>query len=474
MAFPEGFMWGSAMAANQAEGAWNEGGKGPSVVDFLTGSREDGKRFYTEKLDLNQRYPNHDAIGFYHHYKEDIELLGKLGLKALRFSISWSRIFPEGEGKPNEEGLRFYDHVLEELEKYQIEPIVTMSHYEMPIKLCHKYGGWRDRKLIALFVDYASILFKRYGKKVKYWIPFNEINVMLSGFASYEAGGLIFREGENKKEVCVQALHHQLVANAMVCQLAHQMDPEFKIGCMIAYMLKYPQTCSPNDQLMAQEYDMIQNQMPAHVQVYGEYPGEFLAYLKRNDLKLQMEDEDIKVLRRGTIDFYSFSYYSSFCIGAEESEQVKGNMVMGGKNPYLKTTKWGWQTDPQGLLWILRRIRELYQIPIMIVENGLGAVDKVDEEGRIEDDYRIDYLREHLMRVEQAIEEGIPVIAYTNWSVLDLVSAAAGQYKKRYGLIYVDKHDDGSGTYRRILKKSYYWYKKVIENNGALISDSGN
>lgn len=238
MGFPNDFLWGSAMAANQAEGVWNEGGKGPSIIDYLTGSREDGKRFLTLELSKDEKYPNHEAVDFYHNYKKDIALFGKMNMKALRFSIVWSRIFPEGEGEPNLEGLKFYDRVLEELEKYQIQPIITISHYEMPMKLCTEYGGWRNRKLIELYEKYAKLLLDRYGKRVRYWITFNEINVLLSGFASYEAGRLIFTEEDNREEICMQALHHQLLASAKICNYAYRHYPELKMGCMIAYITK--------------------------------------------------------------------------------------------------------------------------------------------------------------------------------------------------------------------------------------------
>lgn len=466
MEFPKDFLWGSAIAANQAEGAWDEGGKGASIIDHLTGSRNDGKRMVTLDISSDQKYPNHKAVDFYHNYKEDIELFGNMNMKAFRFSIAWSRIFPNGEGEPNTEGLKFYDKVLDELEKYSIEPIITISHYEMPMALCTKYGGWRNRKLVSLFEQYARVLLNRYKKRVLYWITFNEINVLLSDFASYEAGGLIFEEGDNKAELCMQALHHQLLASAKVCNYAHQLNPDIKMGCMIAYMSKYPQTCAPEDMLMAQQYDLVQNQLPAHVQIMGKYPNYLNAYLLEKGIVLKTEPEDIEILKNGTVDFYSFSYYSSSCIGHGEGEEVKGNMTMGSKNKYLNTTQWGWQTDPQGLLWVLRRVSTLYPVPIMIVENGLGAVDKVEEDGTIQDDYRIEYLREHIAQVEKAIEEGIPVIAYTNWSAIDIVSAASGQLKKRYGLIYVDRHDDGSGNFKRIPKKSYEWYKRLIDSNG--------
>ncbi len=468
MKFPKDFLWGSAMAANQSEGAWNEEGKGPSIIDHLTGSRSDGKRIVTLNILPDQKYPNHKAIDFYHNYKEDIELFGKMNMKALRFSIAWSRIFPDGEKGPNIEGLEFYDKVLDELEKYNIEPIITISHYEMPMALCTKYGGWRNRKLIDLFEQYARVLLKRYEKRVRYWITFNEINVLLSGFAAYEAGGLIFKEEDHKDEICLQALHHQLLASAKVCSYAHYLNSDIQMGCMIAYMSKYPQTCAPEDMLMAQRYDLVQNQLSAYVHIKGEYPNYLDSYLSEKKIVLKTQPEDAEILKNGTVDFYSLSYYSSACIGHDEGERVVGNMTMGSKNKYLKTTQWEWQVDSQGLLWVLRRVNALYSVPIMIVENGLGAVDQLEKDGTIQDDYRIEYLKEHIMQVEKAIEEGIPVIGYTNWSALDIVSAASGQLEKRYGLIYVDRHDDDSGDFKRIPKKSYEWYRDLIGNNGFL------
>lgn len=473
--FPEGFLWGGATAANQCEGAYNEGGKGLSTADILTSGSRTVPRRITPVLEEGTYYPNHEAIDFYHRYKEDIKLFAEMGFKVFRMSIAWTRIFPNGDdAEPNEEGLKFYDNVFAELKKYNIEPLVTISHYEAPYNLTKKYNGWADRKVIDFYVKYCETIFKRYKDVVKYWLTFNEINALTMPFGTFIAGaimpegnGELTNSRSNNEQIRYQALHHQLVASAKAVKLGHEINKNFKIGCMIAYMCTYPLTCKPEDVLLAQQKDNLSNFLCSDVQVRGAYPGFAKRYFKENNINIVMEEDDEKTLKEGCVDFYTFSYYMSNCISSDPNqEEIGGNLSMGLKNPYLKASDWGWQIDPKGLRWALNNIYNRYQIPIMVVENGLGAVDTVEEDGSINDDYRIEYLREHIKEMKEAIADGVDLIGYTTWGCIDLVSASTGEMEKRYGFIYVDKDNEGKGTLKRIPKKSFYWYKKVIETNG--------
>lgn len=473
--FPEGFLWGGATAANQCEGAYNEGGKGLSTADILTSGSRTAPRRITPVLEEGTYYPSHEAIDFYHRYKEDIKLFAEMGFKVFRMSIAWTRIFPNGDdAEPNEEGLKFYDNVFAELKKYNIEPLVTISHYEAPYNLTKKYNGWADRKVIDFYVKYCETIFKRYKDVVKYWLTFNEINALTMPFGTFIAGA-IMPEGNgeltnsklNNEQIRYQALHHQLVASAKAVKLGHEINKNFKIGCMIAYMCTYPLTCKPEDVLLAQQKDNLSNFLCSDVQVRGAYPGFAKRYFKENNINIVMEEDDEKILKEGCVDFYTFSYYMSNCISSDPNqEEIGGNLSMGLKNPYLKASDWGWQIDPKGLRWSLNNIYNRYQIPIMVVENGLGAVDTVEADGSINDDYRIEYLREHIKEMKEAIADGVDLIGYTTWGCIDLVSASTGEMEKRYGFIYVDKDNEGKGTLKRSRKKSFYWYKKVIETNG--------
>jgi len=473
--FPEGFLWGGATAANQCEGAYNEGGKGLSTADILTSGSRTTPRRITPVLEEGTYYPSHEAIDFYHRYKEDIKLFAEMGFKVFRMSIAWTRIFPNGDdAEPNEEGLKFYDNVFAELKKYNIEPLVTISHYEAPYNLTKKYNGWADRKVIDFYVKYCETIFKRYKDVVKYWLTFNEINALTMPFGTFIAGaimpegnGELTNSKSNNEQIRYQALHHQLVASAKAVKLGHEINKNFKIGCMIAYMCTYPLTCKPEDVLLAQQKDNLSNFLCSDVQVRGAYPGFAKRYFKENNINIVMEKDDEKTLKEGCVDFYTFSYYMSNCISSDPNqEEIGGNLSMGLKNPYLKASDWGWQIDPKGLRWALNNIYNRYQIPIMVVENGLGAVDTVEEGGSINDDYRIEYLREHIKEMKEAIADGVDLIGYTPWGCIDLVSGTTGEMEKRYGFIYVDKDNEGKGTLKRIPKKSFYWYKKVIETNG--------
>ncbi|WP_250277830.1 glycoside hydrolase family 1 protein [[Clostridium] colinum] len=466
---PLNFLWGGATAANQYEGGFDKDGKGLSVADVLTGGSVDKERRITIPKPLdNEFYPNHQATDFYNHYKEDIALFAEMGFKVYRFSISWSRIFPNGdEENPNEKGLKFYDKVIDELIKYNIEPLVTISHYENPLHLSLQYGGWKNRKLIDFYLNFAKVLFKRYKGKVKYWLTFNEINMLTQPFGAVFCAGML-DEKDNNEETRFQAMHHQLVASALAVKMGHSIDSENKIGCMLAYHNAYPYTCHPKDVYFSQKYCQIHNFIAGDVHIRGAYPGFAYNYFKENNLNIKILHEDINILKEGTVDFISISYYSSNCVGltTKNAEKTNGNGEQNIKNPCLEASQWGWQIDALGLRYVLNQIYDRYQIPIMIVENGLGAIDEISKDGKIHDDYRISYMKEHIEQMKEAIADGVDLIGYTCWGCTDLVSASTGELKKRYGLIFVNKFDDGSGDMSRKRKDSFYWYKKVIESNG--------
>lgn len=473
--FRPDFLWGGATAANQFEGAWNEDGKGAAVPDLCTnGSLKNPKRI-TREIEPGVLYPSHEAAGFYHHYKEDIALLAEMGFKVFRLSIAWTRIFPTGmEETPNEAGLAFYDSVFDECRKYGIEPLVTISHYEMPYALVEQCNGWAGRECIGYFLKYCETVFERYQNKVKYWLTFNEINagtmamgnvISLGTVKGYTGRILDFPDDE---QVRYQALHHQLVAGAKAVKLAHEKYPKFQMGNMICYLTKYPLTPNPDDMLQCQKEMQMTNWFCSDVQVRGEYPYYADRYFDEHGIRIQMEDGDKEALKDGCVDFYTFSYYMSTCVSVTQNAQIQGGNLTGGlKNPYLEESDWGWQIDPKGLRYTLNEIYARYQIPLMVVENGLGAYDKIEEDGTIKDTYRIDYLRGHIEQMREAVKDGVDLIGYTPWGCIDLVSASTGEMAKRYGLVFVDKYDDGTGTLERKRKASFYWYKKVIASNGG-------
>ena len=472
MSFRKDFLWGGAVAAHQLEGAYNVDGKGLSIVDVVTAGTREKKRRITDGIVSGEYYPNHEAIDFYHHYKEDIKLFAEMGFKCFRTSIAWSRIFPNGdETEPNEAGLQFYDKLFDECLKYGIQPVITLSHFEMPLHLVKKYGGWRSRRLIHFFVKFAEICFKRYKNKVKYWMTFNEINNQanfLNEESVYFNSGIQYAKEEKKEEVVYQAAHYELVASAQAVKVGHEINPDFVIGCMIAMCPIYPYSCKPEDILMA-EKAMQKRYYFADVHVKGEYPCNILKYWERKQFHTDITEEDLSILKQGCVDYIGFSYYMSFAIDHKQNnpyyDYIEEEMLV--KNPYVKASDWGWQIDPIGLRYSMNWFADRYCVPLFIVENGLGAYDKIEQDGTIADDYRIEYLREHIVQMKKAVEEdGIDLIGYTPWGCIDLVSAGTGEMDKRYGFIYVDKHNDQTGTLARSRKKSFYWYKKVIETNG--------
>ncbi|MBM6614555.1 glycoside hydrolase family 1 protein [Desemzia sp. RIT804] len=466
--FPKDFLWGGATAANQYEGAYNVDGKGLSVQDVTPqggfGPITDGPTEENLKL---------EGIDFYHRYKEDIALFAEMGFKVYRTSIAWSRIFPNGdESEPNEAGLAFYDKVFDELHKYGIEPLVTLSHYETPLHLSKEYNGWANRDLVGFYEKYVRTVFDRYKDKVKYWLTFNEINSVLH--APFMSGGIMTPPEELSKQDLYQAVHHELVASASATKIAKEINPDFQIGCMVIAMPTYPMTPDPDD-VVAAMHSERQNYLFSDIHVRGKYPNYIKRFFRDNDISIHFEPGDEELLAKNTVDFISFSYYMSVAESAhpEKYNKGKGNILGGIANPHLEASEWGWQIDPKGLYIALNDFYDRYQKPLFIVENGLGAVDELitDENGQrtVNDDYRIDYMNDHLFQVGEAIEDGVEVMGYTSWGCIDLVSASTAEMKKRYGFIYVDRNNDGTGTLERFKKKSFYWYKDVIASNGAVL-----
>lgn len=476
--FPADFLWGGATAANQLEGAFDVDGKGLSTFDMVTFTPKEERTgpllsdYTKEQIEdalagkMGDNFPKRRGIDFYHRYKEDIALFAEMGFKTFRLSISWPRIFPNGdETEPNEAGLAFYDKVFDECLKYDIEPLVTLSHYEMPLHLATEYGGWANRKVIDFFVHYAETVFKRYKDKVKYWLTFNEINVM--AMSPYIGGGILAGTYENHMQATYQGTHHQFVASARAVKAGHEIIPDSMIGCMLARMESYAETCNPDDVQRALEEDHA-NLFYTDVQVRGYYPSYMDRFFEEKNITIEMEPGDEELLLLHTVDFLSFSYYMSMVqSGDPTKQQVVGNFMSGLKNPYLESSDWGWQIDPKGLRITLNKMYDRYQVPLFIVENGLGAYDTVEEDGSIHDSYRIDYLRQHIEQMSEAIKDGVDLIGYTPWGCIDLISASTNEMSKRYGFIYVDQDDYGNGTLERSRKDSFNWYKQVIASNGT-------
>ncbi|SJZ85185.1 glycoside hydrolase [Vibrio cincinnatiensis] len=459
--FPDSFLWGGATAANQIEGSHVTDGKGLSTSDVQPLGAF-GELVYREPGDFNIKDV---AIDFYHRYAEDIALFAEMGFTCLRVSIAWSRIFPNGDdAEPNEAGLAYYDCVFDEMAKHNITPLVTLSHYEMPLNLANKYQGWASREVIGFFEDYAKVVFNRYKDKVKLWLTFNEINVTLH--EPFTGSGLPRNCSEQTR---FQAIHHQLVGSAKAVKACHNLIPDAKIGNMILGAMQYPLTCKPDDVMktlmLNREWLMF-----GDIQARGYYPSYMTRKFKELGVELNITEDD-KASLKETIDFISFSYYMTGCASADpvENEKACGNMVNMIPNPHLKASEWGWQIDPVGLRYLLNVLYDRYQLPLFIVENGLGAKDQLDDNGEIQDDYRIQYLNDHLYQVGEAIQDGVEVMGYTSWGPIDLVSASTAQMSKRYGFIYVDRDDEGRGTLERKRKKSFWWYKNIIESKGALL-----
>ena len=463
--FPQNFLWGGATAANQYEGAYNLDGKGLSVQDVTPKGGVPATPGDCNPLITEEPTPDNlklKGIDFYHRYKEDIALFAEMGFKVYRTSIAWSRIFPNGdELEPNEAGLQFYDNLFDELAKYGIEPLITLSHYETPLHLARQYNGWANRDLIGFYERYVRTVFTRYKDKVKYWLTFNEINSVLH--APFMSGGIATPAEDLSKQDLYQAVHHELVASALATKIGHEINPDFKIGCMVLAMPAYPMTPKPEDVLAAREFEN-QNYLFSDIHARGKYPAYINRFFKENGIEIQFAPGDKELLAENTIDFISFSYYMSV-VAAHDPENYSSGRV----NPHLASSEWGWQIDPVGLRLVLNSFYDRYQLPLFIVENGLGAKDVLVDGPNgptVEDDYRIDYLKQHLQQVGEALEDGVELLGYTTWGCIDLVSASTAELSKRYGFIYVDRNDDGSGTLARYKKKSFDWYKEVIATNG--------
>lgn len=472
---PKDFLWGGAVAAHQLEGGWKQDGKGPSVADVMTAGGQGKPREITDKVESDKFYPNHEAIDFYNRYKEDVALFAEMGLKAFRTSINWPRIFPKGdEEKPNEEGLQFYDDLFDELHKYGIEPVVTLSHFEMPLHLAQEYGGFKNRKVVDFFVKFAETVFERYKNKVKYWMTFNEINNMMdytNPIFLWTNVGVKVEENENPKEVMYTASHHTLIASALAVAKGKEINPDFEIGAMVSHVPIYPLTSHPKDVMLAEESMRMRYFFP-DVQVRGYYPNYALKEFERDDLDIPILDGDAEILKNGTVDYLGFSYYMSNTVdhtadAPKDDANVHGQIPYQVDNPYIEASDWGWAIDPVGLRYVLNRFWDRYQIPMFIVENGFGAVDTVEEDGYIHDEARIQYLKEHIEQLMKAVDyDGVELMGYTPWGIIDLVSFTTGEMKKRYGMIYVDRDNEGRGTLGRSEKDSFDWYKQVIETNG--------
>lgn len=471
--FPDHFLWGGATAANQCEGAWNEGGKGISIADVMVAGDYETPRRITRGIEKEYYYPNHNAIDFYHRYKEDIALMAEMGFKVFRMSVGWTRIFPNGDDEsPNEEGLEFYDRVFDELKKYGIEPLVTISHDELPYHLVEKCQGWSDKRTIDYYVKYCRVIFERYKDKVKYWIPFNEINNLELPLGNFIQGGILldgteyFDDQKDDVNMRFQALNNVLIASAKAVKEGREINPEFRFGTMICHITVYPRTCHPDDILTVYQNDLIRNCLCSDVMLNGEYPYYAWKYFEQNGISLCLEEDEKQILKEGICDFYSFSYYQSICESTViEEEATKGNIMGGIKNPYLKLSEWDWPIDPTGLRYTLNKVYDRYRVPVIITENGLGARD-ILEDGTVHDSYRIEYLREHIEAMADAIEDGVELFGYTPWGCIDLISMSTGEMDKRYGFIYVDMDNNGKGSLHRIRKDSFYWYRNVIASNG--------
>lgn len=469
---PENFLWGGALAASQAEGGFDQGGRGLSNSDVIPYGprRMDVKlgRIPAPRLEPGEYYPSHDGIDFYHRYREDIALMAEMGFKVLRLSISWSRLYPTGEEEnPNLEGIAFYRSVFEECRKHGIEPMVTLCHFDIPMGLVEKYGAWRERKVIDLFLRYARTCFEEFSGLVRYWLTFNEINILLH--SPFSGAGIAFKEGESREQVIYQCAHHILLASAQAVKLAHTYREDSQVGCMLAGGSFYPYSCDPKDVWESVQKEQ-ENLFFIDVQARGAYPSYASRLFREKDVRLITKPEDQAILKT-TVDFISFSYYASRCAAADLKDKTanEGNVVRSVKNPHLKASQWGWAIDPLGLRITMNQLYDRYQKPLFIVENGLGAKDELMPDGTVSDPYRIEYLKEHIQSMKEAMEDGVALMGYIAWSGIDLVASSTGEMSKRYGFIYVDRNNAGEGTLRRIRKSSFFWYQQVIRSNGRCL-----
>lgn len=479
--FPKGFLWGGATAANQCEGAWNEDGKGLSFSDLLYGGHHQTRMkdapAFSWTPDPMKHYAYHQGIDFYHHYQEDIALLAELGLKAFRMSIAWTRIYPKGDDEiPNELGLKFYDSVFDELEKYGIEPIVTLSHFEMPVHLITKYGGWKDKRLIELFDKFVRTVAERYKGRVKYWIPFNEMNraiIEVDGHwnVSFHTGFSLDGTEENRAQLVMDGIHNQLIATSHAVKIIHEIDDVSKVGAMLLYHPMYPRTCKPEDVEAADSEERKQVFYTADLLTSGEYPYYMNKYLEEMNVINNISDDDFELMKANPIDFIAFSYYHSMCMAKDPQayKQIEGNIIGGIKNPYLDTSEGNWTIDALGLKIALHRLYDRYHLPLLIAENGTKMTVYPDENNEIDDTAKIPYLKAHLKAVNEAMGEGVDCFGYCWWGPIDMVSASTGELRLRYGFIYVDIDDEGKGTFRRMKTKAFSWFQHLINTSGQAL-----
>lgn len=482
--FPANFLWGGATAANQLEGASDIGGKGLSSADVIPfvplearthdHTMEISSDIFEQVIsgNLEGHFPKRYGIDFYHTYEQDLALMKEMGFKAFRISIAWSRIFPQGdETQPNEAGLVFYDRLIDCIIENGMQPVITLSHYETPVGLTQKWNSWLDRRTIDCFVRFACTCFERYATRVKYWINFNEINMILH--SPFTGGGILIDSipAQQHQQAKYQALHHAYVASAIVTQKLHERHPHAQIGCMLARTPVYPLTSNPSDVWKAQQANKIQCLQFADIFVHGEYPGYMQRFLRENGIYIEMTENDLALMKANPIDYISLSYYMSACVtnDKDHKEAESGNLVQGVNNPYLEKSDWGWPIDPMGLRIALNELWERYHKPLFIVENGLGAKDVVSDDGHVHDTYRIDYLRQHIKAAKEAIKDGVCLIGYLSWAPIDLISMSTAQMSKRYGFIYVDQDDYMQGSKKRVRKDSFYWYQQVISSNGEIL-----
>lgn len=480
--FPKDFLWGGALAGCQAEGAWNEDGKSMTIPEVMKFNPNNDRKL-TKQVFINQEaidaakadpdtmmYPKRRGIDFYHTYKEDIKLFAEMGFKVFRYSMALARVYPNIDDEaPNPKALEFYDNVINECIRYGMEPLITLSHFDIPVALVEKYGGWYNREVIDLYLKYCNTLFTHFAGRVKYWVTFNEINMSIK--AGPKTMGIINNGQENYEEMLFQGLHHQFVAASRATKLAHEIDPQNKVGCMVAYFTTYAHTCDPEDNIVAQEEDRMRNLFYLDVMSKGEYPYFAKTYFEKHNIQLVTLESDFEELKATQADYIGMSYYNSMISSAhsDKLELTSGNVMNVLKNPYLEASDWGWQIDPVGMRHTLHHVYDRYQKPIFILENSMGSFDKVEEDGSIHDPYRVDYLRKHIEQMKIAIEEGVEMIGYTMWGPIDIVSSSTSEMSKRYGFIYVDQDDYGHGSKKRIKKDSFYWYQKVIETNGEVL-----
>lgn len=471
--FPKHFLWGGSIAAHQCEGAYQEDGKGLAMMDLVSSGSYETPRHISARLEEGVYYPSHTGIDFYHRYKEDIALFADMGFRSLRISIDWSRIYPNGDDEvANELGLQFYHDVIDTMISYHIEPIVTLYHFEMPMHVVEAYGSWLNRETIQLYVRFCDTVIRSLKGKVQYWVTFNEMNHLdptseVTDIFTYMITGLKYSELADKKQALATLGYHMSVASVKVVQLAHEIDASNQVGCVFGITPYYPKTCKPEDVLAANKA-MNRDFYQIDAMCNGEFPAYKVKEYERNDIHIEVSEEDSIAFAKGKLDFIGLNYYASEVVAANVEEDDQASFFGGMDNPYLTKSNWGWTIDPTGLRYLLNYTYQRYGLPIIITENGLGAFDQVEENGEIQDDYRIDYLNQHISSVMQSVEEdGVDCFGYLMWGPIDLVSATTGEMKKRYGFIYVDKQDQGEGSYDRKPKKSFHWYKEVIQTNGG-------